>query len=1041
MAISGNVTLSNNSFTLKHLTEQIGNYNLYDFKENGMLHNIIKSNLKITHVIEIINATLVYYYTYLKKGIETFGKNIQKLLNEERNCVLDKHDIFEFDETMDLNLINKETNMVNKKYASAFFHVEVLPLYLDMCEFWLYTGNHRGITLLKIFKEQMIFPYLSKTYLSKYYFLIGTYFHLAQNIKQAAKYYHRSVQIYKNLPNVYYFTLCCIHLKRYDEAKKCLTVLYDQCKNAYVLKLYSYFYVHTANVFLNYNVVKQVMIGKSEEEKPQNRKHKKVLNDGGSAQSEESEESEGDNASKGDEGIQNNADIKEILTEQTGSIIDDKFTKSDNKGEIEIVQTQLQEIMKILQSNEAVFTNDIDVQLMKVKIYELLLTKTNEVSIQNYLHSIKKLNEWVHFYQTTQKRQINTYIPYELVNNYIVAMAYCDSKEHSLELLQFLRAEIFSKLKMFTACYNILEIEEQIPLYKEQMSECLQNANNTELKKYIPLKEKEGTKKRKHRDTVDDVHVFSKNVDDVYTGEYQKKKNFVDCSNKKIKPVKYRENHFDNHISGCHDNDTNVSNVDEKEKDYEEAKNMLMKNVVGLMKLFRKPRIYNIKKEFIEKGEIQNMVLRNAKRNKYKNIINYLKRIYVVVSFNTFVVLEMLGYREQAIRNYKAFVKIYVNYEDAFIRLAQIYIKDNKLERAKAVIDKGLKHNPFSVKLYLLKSRLHLEGRYYKYSRYLIHRVRNNKYLENNYLLNTYKLITDYICLRGREDNEKTDHDHLINKMFNEIDAFFKLKKNNFYIENLLCVMLSENSKYELALEAFHLLLDSHDKYSFYYNIVLRNMITHMMNQLMENKELLENKLFVNKLNVCFHIYLKHGTANVHFYLMYCNYLHKTEQYDAAIDVLCNCYVKWPHDFEILNFLIICIDASVSKCLNSDYVRLNEIVRVKNLIELAFRAIFSLLYWKRFTTTAKLVGADESYSYYHDDTYLVSIKSSKVENLASRNYLIATYRKLEEKIKPYIESSLPVMLQNEKKNQMKRIMIQQKMMTREKKRKSATKEV
>lgn len=77
---------------------------------------------------------------------------------------------------------------------------------------------------------------------------------------------------------------------------------------------------------------------------------------------------------------------------------------------------------------------------------------------------------------------------------------------------------------------------------------------------------------------------------------------------------------------------------------------------------------------------------------------------------------------------------------------------------------------------------------------------------------------------------------------------------------------------------------------------------------------------------------------------------------------------------------------------------------------------------------------DEKYNYYKEGDYIIEIKKKNLEILASRKYLISTYKKFEEKIKPYIESSLPTMLKQKKLYEMKKVNIQKKIYE-EKKRK------
>lgn len=80
------------------------------------------------------------------------------------------------------------------------------------------------------------------------------------------------------------------------------------------------------------------------------------------------------------------------------------------------------------------------------------------------------------------------------------------------------------------------------------------------------------------------------------------------------------------------------------------------------------------------------------------------------------------------------------------------------------------------------------------------------------------------------------------------------------------------------------------------------------------------------------------------------------------------------------------------------------------------------------------LSTDNKFNYYKEEDYIIEIKKKDLENIASRKYLIMAYKKFEEKINPYIESSLPSMLKQKKMLHLRKINIHKKIYE-EKKRK------
>ncbi|KOB87205.1 hypothetical protein PFDG_03074 [Plasmodium falciparum Dd2] len=168
--------------------------------------------LRKVHMKDIINLTLFYYYNYLEGGILKCSQNLKQLLNCCDIYILDKNDIYEYDESIE-SINNENIFVKNKKWKDIYLNNNIISLYFDLCEIWLIQGNYRAILLLKIIKHKINFNYINKKALSKYYFLIGIYYHILQNMKKALMYYHKSFLIYKNNISRYYYTICCIHLK------------------------------------------------------------------------------------------------------------------------------------------------------------------------------------------------------------------------------------------------------------------------------------------------------------------------------------------------------------------------------------------------------------------------------------------------------------------------------------------------------------------------------------------------------------------------------------------------------------------------------------------------------------------------------------------------------------------------------------------------------------------------------------------------------------------------------------------------------------
>lgn len=328
---------------------------------------------------------------------------------------------------------------------------------------------------------------------------------------------------------------------------------------------------------------------------------------------------------------------------------------------------------------------------------------------------------------------------------------------------------------------------------------------------------------------------------------------------------------------------------------------------------------------------------------------------------------------------YKIFTEIYINYECAFIRLANIYIKNKNFLKAKQIIDNGLQKNPSSIKLHLLKSYMHYKRKHYDYSIYTLEKLKredqnknvninkNNPHNNDSILINTYISIIKFHKIK--ECKSKEEKNSIINEIYNKIQLLLE-KKSNYFIANLIGVLLNINNKYDIAYESFQIIIDSYEKLSFYYISSIKNIIYLMFNHLIRNNHIINNKLFLNKLNLFFNLSVKYGLNDKKIYLCYSNYLHVLEKYDDAINLLYLCYKKWPYDISILNSLIIIIDSCVSKYLSYEYVDLKNIFFMKGLIHFSFQVIYTLLYLKHFTTTAPLLSSGRLYDMYNSENVI-----------------------------------------------------------------------
>ncbi|ETW43163.1 hypothetical protein PFNF135_02637 [Plasmodium falciparum NF135/5.C10] len=985
--------------------------------------------LRKVHMKDIINLTLFYYYNYLEGGILKCSQNLKQLLNCCDIYILDKNDIYEYDESIE-SINNENIFVKNKKWKDIYLNNNIISLYFDLCEIWLIQGNYRAILLLKIIKHKINFNYINKKALSKYYFLIGIYYHILQNMKKALMYYHKSFLIYKNNISRYYYTICCIHLKKYNKAKSNLIYLYKKCRNAYVIKLYVYFFVHTSNIYLNYNVLNKETIKKKEINRRENK------NDVNRNELHKNDTHNNDITSNHIDSHMNNQ-----TNDYVSYHIDNKFCKSNRNQHVKILHKVLLNMIEIINKNEIIFDNNLDIILLKAKIYELLITKYSNEYIESYFKLLDDIYEVKYFFTIKNK---SPKLSIELINNYIVSMFYCNYKQKSLGLIELLKDEIFCKIKKFHTYYtyailckgksslcNIDNLLNKDKLYnvatRKEVNHIYQDKNNKRKSNCDNTTIGHNNKRRKNEIHDKDLKIEEQNFYD------QKKKDDIDIN----ESIHFHENVI---------NSINRSKLKCKEMLQKNIKKLkYIKDILRYHRIFEiQNNIINIKNHnMIKKKNTHEIYNKIMKKERYINLINYLKKLYITISFNNIILLEIVGYKNICINMYKIFTEIYINYECAFIRLANIYIKNKNFLKAKQIIDNGLQKNPSSIKLHLLKSYMHYKRKHYDYSIYTLEKLKredqnknvninkNNPHNNDSILINTYISIIKFHKIK--ECKSKEEKNSIINEIYNKIQLLLE-KKSNYFIANLIGVLLNINNKYDIAYESFQIIIDSYEKLSFYYISSIKNIIYLMFNHLIRNNHIINNKLFLNKLNLFFNLSVKYGLNDKKIYLCYSNYLHVLEKYDDAINLLYLCYKKWPYDISILNSLIIIIDSCVSKYLSYEYVDLKNIFFMKGLIHFSFQVIYTLLYLKHFTTTAPLLSSDEKYNYYKEGDYIIEIKKKNLEILASRKYLISTYKKFEEKIKPYIESSLPTMLKQKKLYVMKKVNIQKKIYE-EKKRK------
>ncbi|CXI33937.1 conserved Plasmodium protein, unknown function [Plasmodium berghei] len=980
------------------------------------------NNLSSIHVKDIINLTLFYYLNYIKVVIIFYSKIDKNIWDCEENYDINKNDIYEYDEIIDpIDNTNKEC--IKNKFTQVFLNNNMISMYLDLCEFWLAQGNKKAIILLKIIKEKINFNYVNTKQLSRYYLLIGIYFHIIKNMKRALKYYRKSFIIYKNYLNLYYYTLSYIYLKKYNKAKKYILYAYNKYKNVYFIKLYAYFYIHTANIYLNYNVI----INKQNDTSLKD--SNPLLEKGGSIM----------------DGVYQNKPFVD------DSHIYSKFIKSDIYNEnIKTTVKMLEDILNILNKYNNLFISDIDITLMKAKIYELLLTKYNDENMKTYFNLLDEIPDIKNFFFKKNK----TYkISYELINNYIVALFYCGYKEKSLELMELLKREIFFKIKKFYTYYVYVFCKDDL--------NCITSSN-------LMSNNKNAHKKRSKIDKY--WNKITENEKLRHHSGYSINKNRRIC----IEEENENKQNDDILIESVttkykNDKDGGISNGMMK---YLEKRKIVEENKIKLKyikKILKWERVYKIRENLLNNMGFINRICQNStcvnntskinvyekqsKKERCRNIINYLKKIYITINFNTSVLLEYNGYSYISTSIYKIFTKIYVNYESAYIRLANIYIRNKNYAKAKDLIAKGLKYNNNSVELNLLKVYIHIKRKHYDYSIYLLDKFKKTKQNKTNdfnknenekddhlqsensstdIIINTYLAIIKFHKIK--ECKNKSEKNYILNEIYNLINILTENNKNNFFIANLISVLLSINNNYEVACESFQCLIDSYKKLSYFYISSLKNLVLHMFNHIIRNNNIINNKLFVNKLNLFFNLTIKNGVSDKKIYLCYSNFLHILDRYEESINLLYEAYQKWPYDISLLNTLIICIDSCVSKYLSLDYVELKNILFMKNLIYFSFHIIYTLLHFKHFAMNSTLVLYDNKFNYYKEEDYIIEIKKKDLENIASRKYLIMAYKKFEEKIIPYIESSLPSMLKQKKMLHLRKINIHKKIYE-EKKRK------
>ncbi|ANQ07429.1 Uncharacterized protein PCOAH_00017030 [Plasmodium coatneyi] len=964
-----------NDFVKEGIHWGVGYGDLPQVKEEQFSHleslppGFDKNDLRKIPMKEIINLTLVRYYDYLRRGIVKYSKGVENILMKENSSYhIEKNDIYEYDESIEM--ANNESGYLKKDHEHVHLSERMIYLYLDLCEIWLMQGDKKSVLLLKLMKEKVHFSYVNKKCLSKYYFLIGMYYHhIVGNTRRALKYYYKSFQIYGNQVSRYYRTICLIHLKKYSKAKKNILFFFQKGRNAYFVKLYVFFFLHTANLFLNFNLLWE---GSSNRARPH----------GGTNVAAEQPSHAIKNTTQGDDTKMCDKD------KRTHVAVRSKYMKSNqNDSSMKVVLRMLQHLIDVLEKNSYLFHNDLDTKLMRIKIRELLITKYNHEGMVDYNKELNEVEEVRSFFRQRNKP---SKISYELINNYIISLFFCDEKERSVELMELLKREIFLKVKRFSRYYSYT--------FCGRASDA-RLLRDREEHGIDPPKETISTERNNPR---------------------KRSATTPGSTNKKSKR--------NGSGSPCEDVITGIAPGEEVKEKKDLLHRTVRRNAIKLYHLdvmLRNHRIGQIRQTILSEGEkLPNHVyIKRSNRQRYREIINYLKRIYLTICFNSAVLEEYLGYKDSSIQTYKLYTQLYKTYEGAFVRLANVYIQMRKFSKAKEVIDKGLQTNPKSVNLLLQKAYIHVARKHYDYCIYALEKLKKNEHLKDDVLINTYLVIIKFCKLkRGKSKEEKNQ---LVNEIYTQISLLGR-ERNNFFVSSLISILLSVNHKYDLSSEAFQLLIDSNEKQTFYCQSALRNLVLHMFNHLMRTNHEMKNKLFLKKLNLFFNLSLKNGINDKQFFLCYANFLHLIEKFEDAILLLYSAYVKWSHDLSILNILIICIDSFVSKYLSSDYVELTDVLLMGDLICFSFRAIHTILRFKRLSTSAELLASDEQHNYYKEGDLIVEVRRKDIEHLASRKYLINTYKKFEEKIKPYIESSVPSMVRQKKMYNQKKINLQKK---------------
>ncbi|ETW27492.1 hypothetical protein PFFCH_05094 [Plasmodium falciparum FCH/4] len=749
-------------------------------------------------------------------------------------------------------------------------------------------------------------------------------------------------------------------------AKSNLIYLYKKCRNAYVIKLYVFFFVHTSNIYLNYNVLNKETIKKKEINRRENK------NDVNRNELHKNDTHNNDITSNHIDSHMNNQ-----TNDYVSYHIDNKFCKSNRNQHVKILHKVLLNMIEIINKNEIIFDNNLDIILLKAKIYELLITKYSNEYIESYFKLLDDIYEVKYFFTIKNK---SPKLSIELINNYIVSMFYCNYKQKSLGLIELLKDEIFCKIKKFHTYYtyailckgksslcNIDNLLNKDKLYnvatRKEVNHIYQDKNNKRKSNCDNTTIGHNNKRRKNEIHDKDLKIEEQNFYD------QKKKDDIDIN----ESIHFHENVI---------NSINRSKLKCKEMLQKNIKKLkYIKDILRYHRIFEiQNNIINIKNHnMIKKKNTHEIYNKIMKKERYINLINYLKKLYITISFNNIILLEIVGYKNICINMYKIFTEIYINYECAFIRLANIYIKNKNFLKAKQIIDNGLQKNPSSIKLHLLKSYMHYKRKHYDYSIYTLEKLKredqnknvninkNNPHNNDSILINTYISIIKFHKIK--ECKSKEEKNSIINEIYNKIQLLLE-KKSNYFIANLIGVLLNINNKYDIAYESFQIIIDSYEKLSFYYISSIKNIIYLMFNHLIRNNHIINNKLFLNKLNLFFNLSVKYGLNDKKIYLCYSNYLHVLEKYDDAINLLYLCYKKWPYDISILNSLIIIIDSCVSKYLSYEYVDLKNIFFMKGLIHFSFQVIYTLLYLKHFTTTAPLLSSGRLYDMYNSENVI-----------------------------------------------------------------------